>query len=131
MRAAAASEPRHSVSHHTKHPPHSHTHTHKKNNTNRYGLHAAEGATAGAWWPGRNSVFGTRSLVAGTLYPIRLRMSENYGAQLVALYWRAPGGTWDQVPWSAFSTHPANPPSYASVRTLGYPEPRNLAATTG
>ena len=58
------------------------------------------------------------------MYPIRIRMHENLGVQAIQLYWRAPGGTWAKVPFSAFYAVPVDPPTYASVRTLGYPEPR-------
>ena len=84
-------------------------------------MHAPAGGPTGS--------FGTRSLVAGTRYPVRIRMHEHGGGELVQPYWRAMGDAWSQVPWSAFWAVPSNPPSYASVRSLGYPEPRNLAAT--
>ena len=63
------------------------------------------------------------------MYPIRIRMHENLGVQAIQLYWRAPGGVWAKVPFSAFYSVPTNPPTYASVRTQGYPEPRSLSAT--
>ena len=84
-------------------------------------MHPAAGAPTG--------VFGTRSLTAGSMYPIRIRMHENLGVQAIQLYWRAPGGAWAKVPFSAFYSVPTNPPTYASVRTQGYPEPRILSAT--
>ena len=101
-------------------PSLSHTHCCTQKKRIRYGLHGS-GGPAGS--------FGTRNLVAGTRYPIRIRFHEHGGGQVVQLYWRAPGGTWGQVPWNYFYAVPTNPPTYSSVRTLGYPEPRILSAT--
>ena len=98
---------------------HTHTHTHAHTNTSRYGLHGqAPNPPSGTT--------GIRNLVAGTRYPIRIRFFDYTGTQLLQLYWRQ-GGTsnaWTPVPFSAFYAVPTNPPTYASVRTLGYPEPR-------
>lgn len=89
----------------------------------RYGLLAANGNASGT--------FGARSLVAGARYPIRIRMYDHTSAQVVQLYWRAAsGGAWTPVPFSAFWAVPVDPPTYASVRTLGYPEPRAIVAPT-
>lgn len=97
--------------------------TTQKNTTIRYALHPIANAPSGT--------FGTRSLTAGALYPIRMGVAENLGVQALHLYWRAaPGGTWGKVPFSAFYSVP-NTPTYASVRTQGYPEPRVAPATTG
>jgi hypothetical protein len=98
--------------------------TQKKTIARRYGLHAANGnASAGT--------FGARSLVAGARHPIRIRMYDHTSAQVVQLYWRAAsGGAWTPVPFSAFWAVPVDPPTYASVRTLGYPEPRAIVAPT-